>query len=261
MVFVYEGEEYIVEEYKAGTQYGFKFDKTRPHKMSTNVEAYVYGLTEDGYVKDYVGEYSVMKYCVNQFKKQSNNKELLTLVSNVLTYGAAVQKYVNPNVATEDLVTTKVEALNYKLTPTAYTGIASGNQIVYDDVAPLEYRWTKLTLMLGSSTELYYRFKAPTIEGLQIKVEYNDQVVMYESEDIVSEGNGVYRIAIGCLKSTEYIYDVKATFVINGVEASSMTDSINSYLYRNVTKYDESTQEMMKALYVYGESVRAYFGK
>ena len=203
-----------------------------------------------------------MKYCTNQFKNKPNDTKLLTLVSNVLAYGAAVQNYVyNGNVAKEELVTSKVEALGYTLTPSVFTGIASGGQIVYDDIAPLEYRWTKVTLMLGSATEIYYRFKAPSIEGLQIKVEYNDQVVMYSEEDIVDEGSGVYRLAVGCLKSTEYIYDVKATFVINGEDASSVTDSVNSYLYRNVNKYDGVTQEMMKALYVYGESMRAYFDK
>ena len=232
MVFYYENQYFEVVDYKldSSSVYSFNFGETRPHKMEKNVEAYVYGETADGYTMDVVAEYSVMKYCSNQFKKNPNKKELLTVISDVLVYGAAVQRYVYGNTITDaDLITSKVEALGYTLTPTSFAGIESGNKIIYDDKEPTEYRWTKVSLMLGSQTELYYRFKAPTVSGLVIKVEYSDQVVYLTEEDIVDEGNGVYRISIGCLTSMQYNYDVKATFIIDGVEASSMTDSINSY--------------------------------
>jgi hypothetical protein len=262
MVFVYEDEEYIVTEYSmSGAYYSFKFDETRPHKMDTTVAAYVYGETDNGYELDYVLEYSIMKYCVNQLGKNPS-KELRTVISDVLVYGAAVQRYVYGNKITqEDLITSKVIALGHTLTPTEYTGIPSGNNIVFNDVEPMAYYWKEVSLMLGSATEMYYRFKAPSIEGLKIKVEYSDQVVVYSEEDIVYEGNGIYRISIDCLTSMQYIYDVKATFIVNGVEASSMSDSINSYLFRQVDKQSGYTQEVMKALYVYGQSVRNYFGK
>ncbi|MBO5439377.1 MAG: hypothetical protein J6A53_01820 [Clostridia bacterium] len=263
MVFVYEDSEYIVNEYSvSGAYYSFKFDETRPHKMASNVAAYIYGETEEGYTLDYILEYSIMKYCVNQLSRNPS-AELKTVISDVLTYGAAVQRYVyGDKISEAELVTSMVEAKGYTLTPTAFPGIESGNQIKYDDVEPMTYYWTQVSLMLGSTTEMYFRFKAPSIDdGLKIKVEYSDQVIIYEADDIVSEGNGVYRISVDCLTSMQYVYDVKATFVVDDVELSSMTDSINSYLYRQVDKQSGYTQEVMKALYVYGQSVRGYFGK
>ncbi len=263
MVFVYEDSEYIVNEYSvSGAYYSFKFDETRPHKMASNVAAYIYGETEEGYTLDYILEYSIMKYCVNQLSRNPS-AELKTVISDVLTYGAAVQRYVyGDKISEAELVTSMVEAKGYTLTPTAFPGIESGNQIKYDDVEPMTYYWTQVSLMLGSTTEMYFRFKAPSIDnGLKIKVEYSDQVVIYEADDIVSEGNGVYRISVDRLTSMQYVYDVKATFVVDDVELSSMTDSINSYLYRQVDKQSGYTQEVMKALYVYGQSVRGYFGK
>ena len=153
-----------------------------------------------------------------------------------------------------------MEKAGYELESTVFTGIENASDIAYADKEPFKYYWYDVQLMLGSSTVLYYNFQAPDIDGLSIKVEYSDQTIIFENEDIVSLGNGNYRIEIGTLASTQYVYDVKATFITaDGEEASSMTWSINGYLSKAVDAFSGETKELMKALYIYGESIRAYF--
>ncbi len=264
MVFVYEGIEYVYTEYTVenSSKIVFKFDKTRPHKMATNVDAYLYSSTANGYVVDTIpGGYSIMKYCQQAIDAYKGKDDVFVkLIYDLVAYGAAVQKYENKNISDAELVTTLMEDAGYALEPTEFVGIENGSSIAYNDVEPTKLWWNDVQLMLGSTTVLYYNFNAPSIEGIKVKVEYSDQIIIFENEDIVSLGNGKYRIEIDTLASTQYVYDVKATFITaDGSESSSMTWSINGYLDAAVDAFSGETKELMKALYIYGESIRAYF--
>ena len=260
MVFIYEGEEYIWTEYSGtGKLITFTFNHTRPHKMDANVEAYVYGETADGYVMDTIPEFSIMEYAKQALVAYKNQPATVTLICDILAYGAAVQKYRNPAIAESELVTSKMAAAGYTLTPTEYTGIEGASKIKYEDKEPLKYYWDDVQLMLGSNVVMYFNFQAPDIDGLKVKVEYSDQMYIIENDAIVSTGANKYRVEVDTIAPAQHIYDVKVTFITaEGTEASSMSASINGYLSAAMDLFSGETQDLMKALFVYGESVRAY---
>ncbi len=263
MVFVFEGKEYIVTEYKIdGGKPVFNFAETRPHKIATNVEAYVYAETADGYTVDKY-DYSVMKYCIAKLKKN----ESVEVISDLLVFGAETQKYVasmtNTTVADEDLITSIIEAQGYTLTPSTFTSIPESLKAQYVDVdANDDLTWKSSTVVLGSSTQMVYKFAANDITGLSIKIEVDGvEKMMIDAADLEYDAVAKrYIVSVNCVSAVQYGSEVKATFVKNGVESDSVAYSINGFLYNNLAKNEGTVLgDLMKALYVYGNTTYNHF--
>ena len=120
--------------------------------------------------------------------------------------------------------------------------------------------WKSSTVVLGSSTEMVYKFEASDITGLQIKIEVDGvQKMMIDASDLTIEG-GRYVVSVNCVSAVQYGSEVKATFVINGVESDSVAYSINGFLYNNLAKNEGTALgDLMKALYVYGDTTYKHF--
>lgn len=257
MVFVFEDVEYIVSEYEVDSgRYKFNFAETRPHKMASNINAYLYAEKDGSYYYDNIPVYSILQYCEGELGK--NEAKITKLISDLLVYGAAVQKYVNNNISDAELVTTIVSK-KYTLQPTAFTEIPEQSvKYAITGIEPEGTLWWSTSLMMGSTTEMYYKFKSDDISGLSIRVQiegHKDRI--YTAEDFRVEGDK-YVISVDYLTATQYGKAISATFIKDGVESGTFTDSINRYLKTAVGSYSGATLELSKALYVYGESVLAY---
>ena len=262
MVFVFEGGEYVVTDNyleASSGRYVFNFDKTRPQLMNSLITAYAYGESEDGYMMD-VYDYSIKTYCVNTLKKDETTAELRTAISDLIVYGALTQKYIDENVDEADLITTIIANEGYTITPSTYNGIDENSSAQYIDVDTEDgLTWKSSTVAMGSSTQVVFKFVADDITNLQIKVELGDKEIIIDASEL-EYVNSRYEVRVDFITSLEYSDTVTATFIKDGVESDSVSDTINNYLGRNVAKYENTvTGDLMKAVYLFGTSVTAYF--
>ena len=263
MVFVLNGKETIVTEYKmhaTNGRFGFNFDQTFPQLMADNIEAYVYAETAEGeYSMNKILEYSVMTYCINQLKK--NDAALTTVVSDVLTLGAATQVYVNYN--TSALVTDLVAAQGYTLTPTAYTSIpaSADKQVVSGTVATTDLKGA--SLLMGSSTYIKLTFESEDLANTVVKVNFAGSEKEFTEDNFQYDASAKrYFVVIDYIRSYEYDKVLTATIELNGEQVGrTIQYSINTYLAKNVDKSSQTAaaKNLMKALYVYGVSIYDYF--
>ena len=272
LVFIFEGEEYILDEYStidSQGRYIYNFDKTRPHKIDSNISAYVYGTTEDGYVVDKY-DYSVMEYCIAIIGEEKPEKT--TVISDLLYMGAATQKFIadsnGSTINEEDLVTSKAIALleeqgkGYELTPSTFAGTPTGSNPKYDDYDTNNAMWQTANVLIGSSTCIEYSFTAKDIEGLTVVIEV-DGVKKLEltPEELTIDSKGRYLVTVECITSIQYDCDVKATIMDGDVALGSITYSINDYLAYTCGKATGSKLDLAQAVYNFGQSAYDLFNK
>ena len=270
MVFEFLGVEYIVTESRyslSEDRYIFNFNKTNPQFMNENIAAYLYAETAEGeYTVVNVAKYSVKQYCEKQLA--GDDAGLKTVVSDVLTYGAAVQVYLGHKV--DELITDIVKADGYTLTPTGFTKITGcDKQKVVTGNVEADTAWKSAALSMGSATELVAKFASnSSLEGLKIKVMIDgyDEPVYFDANECTYEYNDNgelrYIFKLGIVRSYEYDNKITLTFERDGVQVGGTLEySINTYLQKNYTKTSlgDATINVMKALYVYGSSVANYF--
>lgn len=84
--------------------YVFSFENILPQNIGDTVIAWI----DVGDSFDY-REYSVADYCYNQLKKNGQDERFATALVALLRYAAAAQKFEDPTIADEDLVTYELE--------------------------------------------------------------------------------------------------------------------------------------------------------
>ena len=274
MVFVFLGNEYVVTNnyYEMSEdRFVFNFNKTNPQFMNENIAAYLYAETSEGeYTVVNLAEYSVKQYAVNQINK--GDADLTTVISDVITYGAAVQQYLGYK--TDELVTDAVASAGCTLTPTAFAGI-TGSVAQKADVGTVEATtaWKSASLSMGSTTELVVKFAAASandLEGLKIKVVVDgyDEPLFFDaskcSSEVNSNGDTRYVFNLGVVRAYEFANKITFTFERDGAQVGGTLEySINTYLQNNYQKteadgFNANTINVIKALYTYGASVAAY---
>ena len=264
MVFVFMGKEYVVTESsieESTGRYVFRFDKTFPEYMQENIEAYVYAETAEGeYSMNKVLEYSIKQYCINQLKK--NDAALTKVISDVAYMGAMTQIY--QNYQTDNLITDALEAAGYTLDKTAFAGIPTDTiqNVAGDRDTGID--WKSGSLSMGSTTIVNLKFEADSLDGLTVNVEIAGRTYSYTEKDFTIDERGRYVVAFDKVNSYEFGEVITATFEKDGEQVgSTLTYSTNSYLARNYTNtaHSEAARELMKALYTYGISIKAYSNK
>ena len=264
VIFVFLGEETeIITNYTINPEngrYEYKFLGVNPQTMQENIAAYAYGVTTDGeWVMNVRDSYSVQAYAEGMF---GYNAKLDTVLSDLLVMGAKTQLYMNYK--TDALVTDLVEAnLNKKLTPSTFSSIDSSLNVqklvgTKNEVTD----WTGGTLELGSSTKMVLKFKTDSIENVEIKITIGDREETYTKEDFAyNASTDRYELVVSSITVLEFGTTVKGIILKDGEQIGrEMNYSINSYL---ATSYSgtSTAAELVKALYLYGESVGAYFSK
>ena len=264
VIFVFLGEEgEIITDYTINSQNGrheYKFLGVNPQTMQEKITAYAYGLTANGeWVLNVRDNYSVQAYAEGMY---GYNSKLDTVLSDLLVMGAKTQLYMNYK--TDALVTDLVEAnLKTKLTPSTFNGIDSSlnvQKLVGTKDAVTD--WTSGTLELGSSTKMVLKFKTDSIENVEIKITIGDRVETYTKDNFTYDAStNRYELVLSTITVLEFGTTVKGIILKDGVQIGrEMNYSINSYL---ATSYSgtSTAAELVKALYLYGESVNAYFAK
>ncbi len=249
MVFEFNGKSYTVTNYttRADGKLVFKFVGVVPQMIGDNISATLYA-TKDGVQESYVVEnYSVKTYCVNMLAKTTDTK-LITLLSDLLVYGAKSQLYMDYK--TDAFVTDGLT-----LTPSTFTELTETDKALTGE-ADASVTWKGVALRYENAMAMRFAFKADA--DLVLKITINGRTTTYNVSELTAV-DGVYTVYFCGILATEYGDVVTASFYNGETQVGQIaTYSVNSYVYSKQGDSDTTLAELVKATYNYGASAVAY---
>ncbi|MBQ6430778.1 MAG: hypothetical protein IJJ99_02745 [Oscillospiraceae bacterium] len=250
MVFTMNGHTSTVTDYTvdADGRYQFVFSGVTPQCMGDNISATFHGGMGGQDYTDTIASYSIRQYCVNLLGSSSNNVTLQTVLSDLLTYGAAAQQYAHYR--TDALVTA---GLN--LTPSVFTGMTADAASFSGKIAT-GLDWVSASLILSSNPGIRFTFAADTVVNLSVRVSVNGKEQTFTT---FSSANGLYYVDYYGVSATEFGDSVSASFYRSGRKVGkTLLYSFNSYIYQMKDSEDTALKALVRALYLYGESAKTY---
>ena len=219
--------------------------------MGDNIRAVLnVTLGEDEYSCE-KAEYSVRDYCANQLDGTEDGK-LIALLSDLLTYGAASQTYTGYH--TDSLVTDGLD-----LTPSAFAAL-EGKKVSFTGDRNADIDWCSATLVLSNDLATRFTFTADSIDGLAVEVSINGRTQTFT--EFTDLGSGRYCITFDGIKATEFDDAVTAIFKRSGEPVGrTVSYSVNTYICGTQNCGNANLEALVKALYNYGASAKAYAGK
>lgn len=253
MTFTWHGETQTVTDYTVDENglYCFEFSGVTPQCMGDGVTATVFAAKDREIASDTVSDYSVRTYCANLLSGTEDGK-LITLLSDLLTYGACAQRYTDYE--TDTLVTEDLD-----LSPSTFT--AQENKAVsFNGTADTDTDWTAASLVLQNSPAVRFEFAAASTEGLSVEITVNGKTQTFT--EFTPAGEGRYAIVFRGIMATEFDDAVTATFCRDGVPfGRRVSYSVNTY----ICAMQDNTSvpflaQLVQALYNYGAAAQAYAG-
>ena len=252
MVFTMNGISRTITDYTvADGKRLYTFTGVTPQLMGDNISAVFYAIKDAEAISDTVAEYSIKEYCENQLERYADDADLVALLSDLLTYGAAAQTYAGYH--TEALVTA---GLN--LTPSTFTAIA-GKSVSFAGEKDANIDWNSATLVLRNALALRLYFVADSIESLTVTASINGRGETFDASDFVAAGEGKYYVDFCGIKATEFDDAVTASFAVSGTAVGrSICYSVNTYICGAQNDANANLRALVRALYNYGASAAAY---
>ena len=262
MVFDFNGESFFTSDYEVNAtngRYEFKFPGINPQKMGDNICATLYATVDGVPVSVQIANYSLVKNCDNQLKKSSLDAKTRTMLSDVLMYGEKAQ--IVTNYKTDVLVTSLLSAAS-TLTPSTYPDALDPSVDMQKRTGTKDDRvqFTGVTLSLGSKMAVRVAVTCTDTSLFTYKVTVSGREYTYTGEDLVpvTDGSdGKYYLFFNQMKATEFGNKITFTCWEGDTQISYTIEySVYTFIYRNMTKVDANTQELLKAIYNYGESTK-----
>ncbi len=245
MTFTMNGETVTVSDDGTHT---FVFAGITPQCMGDNIEAVLTAERNGETVTVSKAEYSVREYCTNQLAKTTDTK-LITLLSDLLTYGAAAQLYTGYK--TENLVTAGLA-----LTPSTFLTL-SGQTVSFTGERDADNDWLSAALVLSDDLAIRFTFTAESTEDLTVEISVNGRTQTYTA--FTDLGDGKYCVTFDGIKATEFDDTVTASFKQNGTPIGrAVSYAVNTYVCGNQNSTDTTLATLVRALYNYGVSAAAY---
>ncbi len=235
--------------------------EVNPDRLNDAVFAY---LIYDGVVISKTINYSVINYCNYMYQyaglifSGEQYTSLMTLLDDLLVYGAAAQAYTGYNA---DAPVTDFVLSTHTLAPSEFVPVTESDlKSIKTDVTNL--RFSTIGLSLGSNFWLAYKVKATSIENAKIKVSVNtgDSKYYYYLEPdflVPTENEGEYYLNLKPVaKGVDYVYTA-TLYDENGNECHAVSYSVKSYVYE---KQNDTTElgTLVRSLYNYGKSMADY---
>ncbi len=237
----------IVDTYEVDSKglYCFKLTAIAPHKMGDCVTAVItatYNGEEQTVTNDDV---SVKNYADALRAEYAQDTAMLDLLNKLLVYGAASQVYMNYK--TDALVAEIGELSEVAKAPITLSGEVS-------DVANI----STCGLLLDGAFDLRVGIQATSLEGLTLDITKGDATITVTLTEEMVDGDYIVAYYDG-LYINELDTEVTFTLKQNGeVIGRTLTFSANAYLYRMQTSDKLALANLVKALYAYGNSAKAY---
>ena len=238
--FTFDGKTTTVSSYKKleDGRLMFVFEGINPAQLGDAINATVsVKYVDNTYTASHSGM-SVKKYyqMAQNYEGTKNDTALMTLLSDLLVYGAAAQAYVGD---TDALVTEGLE-----LTP-------STNAIPESVFASTGDAFKSVALELGS--DVTFVIGVALEGGDVVTVNFNGITTTYAQEDLVADENGVYTIKVAGVFATAY-----AEVLTAEVNGNTLTYSVNSYINEKANDENANLAALVAALNNYGASAAAY---
>ncbi len=246
----------VVTPHEDGT---YRFEDILPQRMGDTIVFRMSGTVAGLASFEYELEYSVKQYCMNMLIEEADDAVLCALLRDILSYGAAVQKY--NGYQADALVNDGITDRTFE--NVALNGVFSG-QIVG---AAKNAAWVSGSLTLENITLITFTFAAEDVTDLKVVITKNTgEKLVFDAADFtdagVSEaGKQLWQVSVPMM-ACEYHTGLIATFAKAGTEDADMDHyliySVNTYVSK---MYGQSTPELdglLGAIYNYGESTRAY---
>ena len=238
--FTFNGQTTTVSSYKKleDGRLMFVFEGINPAEMADEISVtFSVKYTTNTYTASHSGM-SVKKYyqMAQNYEGTKNDTALMTLLSDLLVYGAAAQAYVGD---TDALVTEGLE-----LTP-------STNAIPESVFASTGDAFKSVALELGS--DVTFIICVELEGGDVVTVNFNGITTTYAQENLVADENGVYTIKVAGVFATAY-----AEVLTAEVNGNTLTYSVNSYINEKANDENANLAALVAALNNYGASAAAY---
>ena len=243
MRFTMNGKTVTVSEYTVDPDTGkyiFYYRGIAPQMMGDSIRA---ELMKDGVTVDVKEEYSVKQYVTEALATYPDNAELCRLLTDMLCYGAAAQRYLDYK--TNALVTDGVDLSHTSdITPTE----ADNNKSVSENNASI--RFTAAGVRFDFNNRIYVKITAENLDGITVSA--NGQRL----EISETETENVYIIYSDAISALQFGNAVTFTLSSGGDAIQTLTYTVNDYAYN---KYEDAEiGELALALYRYGKSATAY---
>ena len=237
----------------ADSKGAYNFIGIRPERMGDEIKLVYSGTCLDNtpYTST-VCTYSVKDYCQRMITNNASDTKLVTLLSDILAYGAAAQTYAF--VPENELVTEGVTGM----TPTeGFTVPAKLDTVLSRTATDADnYTWRAVTLVLDTTTAIRYSFRVKDGAAMPTISIDGSTVTSFVS---ATDDKGTYYYFDFPVYANQYGTAYTAAFA--GVDDYTVTYSVNHYI---AAKYDESlikTSALLRAIYNYGASVCDYLGQ
>jgi hypothetical protein len=254
MVFRFNGEETVVRNFdvEEDGRYSFVFSGINPQKMGDVISATLYATVNGQQVSTTRDNFSILRYCTYQLE-HSDDQRLLTMVSDLLVYGAKTQIY--QGYKTDALVTDGLE-----LTPSTFVGAENiTNKISITGKADPAVKFTGIGLRLSGKMTVVMNIATVDPDAYTFKVTVNNITKVYTGEDLVQTGEGSYSLRFDDLKATAFDDVVTAVIEKDGVQVGhTVTFSVNSYVKAYINTEDVALHELLEAIYNYGRSAENF---
>ena len=216
----------------------FVFQGINPAQMGDTVTAKITAVYADA-TYEATKEMSVKKYyqMAQAYEGTKNDTALMTLLSDLLMYGAKAQTFIGD---TDALVTAGLT-----LTPSQDAAIPESNYAATGDV------FKSVALELGSDITVV--IKVALEAGDVVTVNFNGTTTTYAQADLTADADGYYTIKFTNIKATAYGMPIVAE--VNG---NTLTYSVNSYINEKANDANANLAALVKALNNYGMSAIAY---
>ncbi|MBQ3160543.1 MAG: hypothetical protein IJC04_00290, partial [Oscillospiraceae bacterium] len=236
MTFVIRGRESVVTEYtESGSNYVFTLKGIAPNELTQNVTATLYA-TANGEEYTAVKEFAAADYgykVLELYAAYPSQAKLLTLIVDLLNYGAQAQIYTNFD--TENLanaaLTDAEKAFGTSETPTL-TSIFNSK---YETIDSPTVVWKSKTLILEDAVVMKYIFATDSVEGVTMKFSAAGMEWTKTAEDFVYDSaSNTYYVLFNELDAGMMSEAVYITAYKDGVAVSNtVRDSIESYAQMN----------------------------
>lgn len=246
MTFEFGGKKISVSDYTADEmgRYCFTFEGINPQCMGDAVTATLIATKDGAEVSTEAFEYSVKEYCA-ELLSTTEDEKLVTLLSDLLVYGAKAQQY--KNYKTDALVT---EGLT--LSPSEFVApTEQQNKFELTGTADESLVWKGAGLYLGSDVSVRFNLAADSMDGVEILAKIGDADASVS--ELYKTPYGKYYFYVEGITADQFDEKITVTLEKDGVVfGQSVSYSVNTYVFKN------PDIELVRALYNYGVSASEY---
>ena len=257
MVFNVNGVEYTAYSMGRDDQGRdlFSYPGINPQMMGDNINAVLYATVDGMEVTPAkTVNYSVLTYCNKQLPTAGKNFK--TLISDLLTYGAASQ--IKLGYKTDALVT---DLATTALTPSTFPGasaITNQQAAIGDKNSVADVTGVGLNLSNQVVCKFGFTITDTDLSKYTIKIVIGSKETLINASECYSE-NGKYWINYCDYSASQFDETITVTLWDGSTQMGrTFTYSVNSYFAKNANSSDAGLAGLVQAVYNYGASAAAY---